>query len=93
MQRPIGYDLEWFASTYPEVRMSHLESRIRQSGDCKEKGYISFEKLQTLLHDAVHKLDVEKARKEISPFVRDRHTLELWSHVFFMDVIQRVIPI
>lgn len=87
------YDLVWFASKYPEVRMSHLESRIRQSGDCKEKGHISFEKLQTLLHDAVDKLDVEKARKEVSPFVRDRRTLALWSHAFFMDVVQRVIPI
>jgi predicted nucleotidyltransferase component of viral defense system len=87
------YDLVWFASKYPEFRMSHLESRIRQSGDYKEKGPISFDKLQSLLQDAVNKLDVEKARKEVSPFVRDRRTLELWSHEFFLDVIQRVFPI
>jgi len=87
------YDLVWYVSKHPEFRMTHLESRIRQSGDYKEKEPISFDKLQSLLQDAVNKLDVEKARKEVSPFVRDRRTLEMWSHKFFLDVIQRVIPI
>jgi predicted nucleotidyltransferase component of viral defense system len=87
------YDLVWYAGKYPEFRMSHLELRMRQSGDYQEKGPISFDKLQGLLRDAVDKLDVEKARKEVSPFVRDQRTLELWSPEFFMDVIQRVIPV
>lgn len=87
------YDLVWYASKYPQFRMSHLEARMQQSCGYKEKGPISFDKLQSLLQDAVNKLDVEKARKEVSPFVRDHRTLELWSRELFSDVIQRVIPI
>jgi predicted nucleotidyltransferase component of viral defense system len=87
------YDLVWYAGKHPEFRMSHLESRMRQSGDYKEKGPISFERLQGMLRDAVNRLNVEKARKEVSPFVRDHRTLELWSREFFLDVIQRIIPI
>jgi predicted nucleotidyltransferase component of viral defense system len=87
------YDLVWYAGKHPEFRMSHLESRMRQSGDYKEKGPISFERLQGMLRDAVNRLNVEKARKEVSPFVRDHRTLELWSREFFLDVIQRMIPI
>jgi len=87
------YDLIWYAGKHPELRLSHLESRMRQSGDYNEKGPISINMLKGLLRDAVEKLDIDRARKEVVPFVRDRRALELWSREFFLDIIQRVIPI
>jgi predicted nucleotidyltransferase component of viral defense system len=87
------YDLVWYVSNHPEFRLSHLEARMRQSGNYNEEGPLSVEKLRSLLQDAVNKLDVEKARKEVSPFVRDQRTLDVWSTEFFADVVQRVVPI
>ena len=66
---------------------------MRQSGNYNEESPISEEKLRRLLQDAVDTLDVAKARKEVSPFVRDHRTLDMWSHEFFTDVVQRVVPI
>jgi len=77
------YDLIWYAGKHPELRLSHLESRMRQSGDYYEKGPISINMLKGLLRDAVEKLDIDRARKEVVPFVRDRRALELWSREFF----------
>lgn len=87
------YDLVWYVSNHPEFRLSHLEARMRQSGNYNEEGPLSVENLQSLLQDAVNKLDVEKARKEVSPFVRDQRTLDVWSTEFFADVVQRAVPI
>jgi len=87
------YDLVWYVSKHPEFRLSHLEARMRQSGNYNEERPISEEKLRRLLQDAVDKLDVAKTRKEVSPFVRDHRTLDMWSHEFFTDVVQRVVPI
>ena len=87
------YDLVWYVSNHPEFRLSHLEARMRQSGNYNEEGPLSVEKLRSLLQDAVNKLDVEKACKEVSPFVRDQRTLDVWSTEFFADVVQRVVPI
>lgn len=87
------YDLVWYVSKHPEFRLSHLEARMRQSGNYNEESPISEEKLRRLLQDAVDTLDVAKARKEVSPFVRDHRTLDMWSHEFFTDVVQRVVPI
>jgi len=87
------YDLVWYVSKHPEFRLSHLEARMRQSGNYNEERPLSAEMLRRLLQDAVNKLDVAKARKEVSPFVRDQRTLDVWSREFFADVVQRVVPI
>lgn len=87
------YDLAWYVSKHPEFRLAHLEARMRQSGNYNEEGHLSVEKLRELLQDAVDTLDVVNARKEVSPFVRDRRTLDVWSTEFFADVVQRVVPI
>ncbi len=87
------YDLIWYASKHPEVRLSHLEARMRQSGNYCEKRPLSAEKLRRLLREAVDTLNVAKSRQEVSPFVRDHRALDVWSREFFADVVQRVIPI
>lgn len=87
------YDLIWYASKHPEVRLSHLEARMRQSGNYCEERPLSAEKLRRLLREAVDTLNVAKSRQEVSPFVRDHRALDMWSREFFADVVQRVIPI
>ncbi len=85
------YDLVWYAGRHPEVRVSHLESRMRQSGDYSQDRPLDAELLTNILHNAVDNLDVEKARNEVAPFVRDRRELDVWSRDFFMQVIKRIV--
>jgi hypothetical protein len=87
------YDLVWYVGRHPEVRISHLESRMRQSGDYRKKEPLNPEGLQDLLGQAVDGLDVEKARREVSPFVRDQRALEVWSQDFFRQVVARVVSV
>ena len=87
------YDLVWYAGRHPELRLSHLESRMRQSGDYSESKPLTPEKLRQLLRRAVDDLDVEQVRREVAPFVRDRRALEVWSQEFFRSIIERIAPI
>ncbi len=73
--------------------MSHLETRMRQSGDYSEEVPLSAEMLNEYLHKAVVDLDVEKARTEVSPFVRGQYYLDIWSKDFFMEIIGRIVPV
>jgi hypothetical protein len=41
----------------------------------------------------VEELDVEQARQEVAPFIRDQGTLEVWSKGFFSDVMTRIEPV
>jgi len=85
------YDLVWYVARHPQVRLAHLESRMRQSGDYTGDADLTPELLQGLLRRAVDGLDVEKARREVAPFIRDQSALGVWSREFFAQVIARIV--
>jgi hypothetical protein len=87
------YDLVWYAGRHPEVRIAHLESRMRQSGDYRGDRPLTPESLQNLLRQAVETLDVDKARREVAPFIKDQLALDVWSPHFFRDVVKRIVPV
>jgi predicted nucleotidyltransferase component of viral defense system len=87
------YDLVWFISNYPHVRLTHLETRMRQSGDFKANEALSAEVFQALLLSTVNELNVEKARGEVLPFIRDQRALDVWSREFFTDIVTKIIAV
>ena len=87
------YDLVWYIAHHPQVRLAHLESRMRQSGGYTDDEALVPEILQALLRRAIDGLDVEKARREVAPFIRDQRALDLWSQEFFAEVITRIVTI
>jgi hypothetical protein len=38
----------------------------------------------------INQLDIEAAKKDIRPFIKDSSELDLWSKDFFLQVIQRL---
>ena len=66
---------------------------MRQTGDFKGDQPLTLTRLQHLLRQAVDDLDVEQARREVAPFIRDRRTLEVWSRDFFQQIIKRIVYI
>jgi len=87
------YDLVWYAGRYPQVRISHLESRMRQSGDYLDDEPLTPDRLQHLLRQAVDDLDVKQARREVAPFIADQRALDVWSRDFFRQIIPRIVSI
>ena len=43
-----------------------------------------------LLHGVIDRLDVDQARRDVAPFVRDKELLAVWSKEFFRDVAGRI---
>lgn len=84
------YDLVWYLARHPQLRMSHLEQRMRQSGDWRGEAPLERTALMTLLEEVILVLDVDQARREVSRFVRDQASLEIWSNEFFKQIITRI---
>ena len=87
------YDLAWYSGRFPEVRIRHLEARMRQSGDYRDDDPLTTDKLRHLLRQAVDNLDVEQVRREATLFIRDKRALDVWSRAFFSQTIKRIIPV
>ncbi len=84
------YDFVWFAANRPELRLSHLEQRMRQSAHWEGDRPLTRDVVMALLEQAIQSLDVPRARREVEPFVQSPALLELWSAVFFRDVAARI---
>jgi len=88
------YDLAWYAGHAPEVHLSHLEQRMRQSGHWRETTPLTEAVWRQLMAERIATLDIDQAREEVDRFVADPRSLEIWSAAFFISVINqiRVVP-
>lgn len=84
------YDFAWYVGNYPELKIKHLEERMRQSGDYTEAEELTKEKLLDNLNTTIDKLDIDKARQEVEPFVDNKTSLELWSKEFFRAAVEKI---
>lgn len=87
------YDLVWYAANHPQLHLFHLEQRMIQSGHLKRNEHLNQEKFCNLMSTAIEKLNVDQARKEVEPFVKNPEALQVWSKEFFHDVAGRIVLI
>ncbi|MFH0909862.1 MAG: nucleotidyl transferase AbiEii/AbiGii toxin family protein [bacterium] len=84
------YDLVWYLGRHPQLRLAHLEQRMRQSGDWSGERALDRTRLVDKLNTSIRALDVAQARQEVTRFVRDKASLELWSTDFFLQIVDRI---
>ena len=84
------YDFVWYVANYPRLHLSHLEQRMRQSGDYTSNVPIDPETFREMLRQAVENLDIEHAREEVLPFVLDRRSVDVWSADFLNSLVDKV---
>lgn len=85
------YDFEWYVKRGVKVNLEHLQERMIESGNLERGDRLTKEKLQTLLKEKIETLDVEKAKKEVQVFVKDRSSLDFWSRDYFMLLAERIV--
>ena len=84
------YDLVWYAANHPQLHLSHLEQRMRQTDHWTGDQRLSPTVFTDLLYEAIDRLDVSQARRDVAPFIKDQQMLAIWSHDFFRDVARRI---
>jgi len=85
------YDFAWYASHHPVLNLAHLEERMRQSGDYKDKANLTKTRLMEFIDKAINDVNLDQARKEVTPFVSDARTLDVWDKGFFRAAAERII--
>jgi hypothetical protein len=84
------YDLVWFAGYHPELHLSHLEQRMRQTGHWEGATALTATEFRVLLTRRVDLVNIDQIQREVEPFVKDTASLALWSKEFFLDVASRI---
>jgi predicted nucleotidyltransferase component of viral defense system len=84
------YDFVWYVARDVPVHLSHLEKRLRQSEGWTMKREMQQSDLLDLLEKKFEQLDVDIAKKEVAPFLRDPAAVDLWSREFFTSLLSRL---
>lgn len=84
------YDLVWYCTHHPGIHLAHLEKRMRQSGHWDRDVSLASGSFQALVAEVIDTLDVDQARNEVLPFVREPAALNIWSRNFFHQIVKRI---
>ncbi len=84
------YDYVWYIARDTPVHLCHLEQRLRQSGGYTSKKVLQHADLLELLRKKFSTVDVEAAKKDVLPFLRDPAAVALWSRDFFESLLPRL---
>ncbi len=80
------YDLEWYIRKGVPINLSHFLQRAKDTGDWSQED-IGQEDLINLLKEKINGISIEEVKKDIRPFVKDIHKLDIWSRQYFLDLI------
>ena len=71
------------------IRLQAHHEKSLQYGYNSDETLIAREAVR-LLEQRISLLDVESARDEVYPFVRDKDQLKLWSREFFTEIARHI---
>lgn len=81
------YDFIWFLQKNIPVNLKHLENRMQQTQNWPSDQILLPEDLLGLLQKKISQLDIQLARNDIMPFLKDPRNIEVWSQHFFNDAL------
>lgn len=84
------YDLVWYVGRRIPLNLSHLEARMRQSGDWLVDTPLDAHALRERLAARFSNIHFDQAKEDIEPFLKDPRELALWSEDFFMGLIPMI---
>lgn len=84
------YDLVWFVSRGIHLNLTYLEQRMRQSGYWTSSQTLTQRDLMILFEQKIAQLDIASAKADVINFIKDSSSLDLWSEIFFNQVVQKI---
>jgi hypothetical protein len=84
------YDLIWFLRRNIPINQSYLAACMRDNGELSDGESLTEMKIQTLLKKRVEEINLDHAKEDVHPFLRDPVQLDLWSIEFFHHWIDQL---
>lgn len=85
------YDYIFYLSSNTSVNLKHLEARLKQTSHIDENEHLTLKSLIEMLNSRFDKIDFNEAKKDVTPFIEDIETLDLWSADFFKSITKNMI--
>ena len=84
------YDFVWYLGRRIRCDVRHLQARMEQTGHWQAGEDLDAVHLRRLLTRRFEQVDIDQARSDVRPFIRDDADLALWDRTFFQSLAGRV---
>mgnify|MGYP002706148208 FL=1 len=84
------YDYIFFLSIGARVNLENLKAKLVQSKFINEDYDLTIDKLKALLNERFENLDIEQAKQDVLPFIKNKTKLDLWSKEFFIEITKKL---
>lgn len=85
------YDLIFYVGRKIPLNLSHLRERLIQTGQLEAGQGLTPGEVRNMLQKAIANLDMDRALKDVMPFVKNRSSLDGWSRELFMEVSRQLL--
>lgn len=84
------YDFVWYVARDIPVHITHLEQRLRQSEGWTSEAAMTENDVHAMLRKRFSELNIEAAKRDVAPFLRDPAAIDLWSNNFFVSLLGKL---
>jgi predicted nucleotidyltransferase component of viral defense system len=82
------YDYVFYLSRGTAVNLAHIAARLAQSGELPKEKQITIEDVKEMLCNRFETIDYAQAKQDVVPFIKNQHTLDVWSADFFCKITE-----
>ena len=84
------YDFEWYVRYRVGLDLNHFRQRMKQSHP-ELPPPSTLKELQRLVQERIKRLNVEDAKSDVAPFIKDKSILDIWSQAYFNDICRQMV--
>lgn len=83
------YDFEWYIRKNVLLDFGHLVQRTTQFGSLNEQE-LTQENFNILLKEKISNTDIEMVKADVSPFIKNRGEMDIWSQEYFIQLADMI---
>lgn len=83
------YDFEWYVRKNVLLDFGHFSQRTKQFGSLNEQG-LTQKKFNVLLKEKISNTDIKMVKADVSPFIKNRGEMDIWSQEYFRQLVDMI---
>ena len=84
------YDYLFYCARNTKINLVYLENKLKNSGKISNSASLDIGLVKKMLKDKFETLDYEAAKKDVSSFISDVSSLEIWGKELFLSTLDKL---
>lgn len=82
------YDFSFFICKGVSVNLDNLKSKLVESNFINSEYELTIDRLKELLIEKFQQIDIEQAKQDVIPFLKDKKKIDIWSKEYFIQLVK-----